>query len=339
MRPGPPLRPEEAPGGGVPLRQAGEVWPVTHTQPYPQTQRKAGPAPWVLKGPQPRPQPPPAPGLPPTGRTPRPPPGLALASQSMAFQSCPHLQPQPPGPSRLHLPTGGLGQLPPGPSGSSRSSGLAGPLGSRWAPPATTSPARWVLRPPQLRCCPLYPALGPPGRGASGAGRPACALHPWTRAFSRPGPLGSVCLGPSMVTAGDSHLAAVTPSPGRGGPSPAPRPGQPAVGSVAAAEVGPHLPPPPGLWGLLRATAPLGQSQPACPLGVGVCGWKGSTEGSPQPAPQCPRPMGSPALAPGLQAHPPLPSLGRPPEPSLGGWRGETQDGGTCPLSESHGGQ
>lgn len=42
--------------------------------------------------------------------------------------------------------------------------------------------------------------------------------------------------------------------------------------------------------------------------------------------------------APGWQAHPPLPSLGRPPEPSLGGWRGETQDGGTRPLRESHGG-
>lgn len=179
----------------------------------------------------------------------------------------------------------------PAPRGSSRSSGLAGPLGSRWVPTATISPAGRVLRPPQPRCCPLYPAPGPPGRGAPGAGRPACALHPRTWAFSRPGPLNSVCLGPSVVTVGGSHLAAVTPSPGHVGPSPAPRTGQPAVGSVAAAEMGPRLPSPPGRWGLLRATAPLVQSQPARPLRVGVCGPQESTEGSPQPAPQCPRPQ------------------------------------------------
>lgn len=185
MRPAPSLRREEASGAesnSDRLMRCGLSHKQRHT--HGRRGKPPSPAPWVLTGPQPRPQPPPDPGLPPTGRGPRPPPELALAARSVAFQSCLDLQPQPPGPSwPLVCPPFLLEPwvcARPAPQGSSWSSGLAGPPGYRWVPrPATVTPPGRVLWPPQLLCCPLCPVPVAPREGSARApGGPRVPSHP-----------------------------------------------------------------------------------------------------------------------------------------------------------------
>lgn len=119
-------------------------------------------------------------------------------------------------------------------------------------------------------------------------------------------------------------MATVTPSSGCIGPSPAPRPGQPAVCSWLQLRWGLACLLPRDCGGCCRTTAPLGQSQPSHPSGVQMCGPQESTEGSPLPGPDSSTrgPEGSPALAPGLQATcpwgpPQASSLGHLLEPAL----------------------
>lgn len=336
-------------------------WSHTYRHTHGRRGKPASPAPWVLTGPQP--------GAPATSR-PKPPAhrkgpvsspgtgpgcpecGLPVLPTAPAAASWPS-----PAPGVSTLPAGGLGLSAPAPRGSSRSSGLAGPPGSRWVPrPRHSHPSRAGSLAPAAALLPSVPcACGPPGRGAPGHREArVCPPTPTPGASLPLAPLDWVSLGPSGVTVGCSHLAAVTPSSGSVGPSPAPRPGQPAVCSVAAAEMGPRLPLPPGLWGLLRDHKSPG-AEPARPPVRGAGVWPtGVHRGEPTARPQLQRlrPGGSPALAPGGQVHlplgPPAAALpGAPSRASLGGWRARRRpralpppvDGGTRPLCEGRGGR
>lgn len=204
MRPAPSLRREEASGAesnSDRLMRCGLSHKQRHT--HGRRGKPPSPAPWVLTGPQPRPQPPPDRGLPPTGRGPRPPPELALAAWSVAFQSCPDLQPQPPGPSwPLVCPPFLLEAwvcARPASQGSSWSSGLAGPPGYRWVPcPRHNHPTRaGSLAPSSCSAALCALCQWPPGRGVPGHREAhACPPTPDIGGLSPPGPAGLALWGP-----------------------------------------------------------------------------------------------------------------------------------------------
>lgn len=117
-------------------------------------------------------------------------------------------------------------------------------------------------------------------------------------------PLDWLFFGASGGHCGVFPLGQVTPPSGCTALS-CPRPGQPAVCSwLQLRDGGPRLPPPRGLWGCCRTTAPLVGAKPALPPIRGRCvGPQESTEvglASPDSSPGGPE--GSPALAPGRQA-------------------------------------
>ena len=200
MRPAPSLRREEASGAesnSDRLMRCGLSHKQRHT--HGRRGKPPSPAPWVLTGPQPRPQPPPDPGLPPTGRGPRPPPscperGLPVLPGPPAAASWPVLAP-----GVSTLPAGALGLHPPGPSGLQLELRVSwAPRVQVGAPPRHGHPTRaGSLAPGSCSAALCALCRWPPGRGVPGRQEAhVCPPTPDIRGFSPPGPAGLALWGP-----------------------------------------------------------------------------------------------------------------------------------------------
>lgn len=190
--------------GGVQLRQADEVWPVTQAETYPRTQRKA-PQPSSLGADRPsapapatsRPRPPAhrkgPPSSPGTGPS-CPERGLPVLPGPPAAASWPVLAP-----GVSTLPAGALGLRPPGPSGLQLELRVSwAPRVQVGAPPRHGHPTRaGSLAPGSCSAALCALCRWPPGRGVPGRQEAhVCPPTPDIRGFSPPGPAGLALWGP-----------------------------------------------------------------------------------------------------------------------------------------------
>lgn len=348
--------------GRVQLRQADEVWPVTQAETYPRTQRKA-PQPGSLGADRPsapapatsRPRPPAhrkgPPSSPGTGPS-CPERGLPVLPGPPAAASWPVLAP-----GVSTLPAGALGLRPPGPSGLQLELRVSwAPRVQVGAPPRHGHPTRAGSLAPAAALLPSVPcAGGPQGGECQGARRPTCALPPLTSGASLPlAPLDWL-FGALWGHCGVFPLGYCHPVIWVHRPLSCPQAWPASSLLMAAAEMGPRLPPPPGLWGLLQDHSSPG-AKPALPPIRGADVWStGVHRGEPiaRPRLQHPRPGGEPCPGPRTAGHLPLGTPagflpGAPSGASLEGWQGETEapralpppaGEDTCPLCEGRGGR